>query len=458
MQLLTAILLLILQFFAGFGVLCLLRIYLKPGFFISLSVLIGVAVFSFVPFVLQLGFVSVTAFNVFASLIAVSFLLNLKSKRGFVHIVNSLKHFRFRLKLYEVPFLVLIILMMFVSVWRCYYYPPTPRDLNSGPEVIAEYAVKEKTMINSVFTVDLSTTNNQFKPPFITCLQIIYKYAGFPFGQVWLSGVFIFFIVFLYHALNIRLHKMISGLLLVMLIAIPEMYGYTIMALFDYSNAVFFCLSLYFLFEYFNNQKNNYIVLSGLLMAIATYVRSETLILAALVLPIVTISCLRKRSFVNFFKESIYFFLPSVFIYILSITIYIEFYLPSLYKIDSLLNPNLLNLHPFYQRISDMTGKLLLAGNVLNHYGYFVFIFVFVLCLDAFRKNSWNRSSLNWLCAVFIIYIGIPFVGYLFPLYDLDNSTKRGLLKIFPLMLLFMANSNFLISISDAIKKWESGQ
>jgi hypothetical protein len=105
-----------------------------------------------------------------------------------------------------------------------------------------------------------------------------------------------------------------------------------------------------------------------------------------------------------------------------------------------------------------MTGELLLAGNALAHYGYFVFVFVIIACADTFRKNSWNKLSLNWLCAVFVIYIGIPFIGYLFPLYDLDHSTKRGLLKIFPLMLLYMANSGFLISISEDIKKWERSQ
>lgn len=458
MQLLIAILLLIFQFLAGFGVLCLLKIYLKPGLSISVSVLIGVAVFSFVPFGLQLAYVPLTAFNVFAALIAVSFLLNLRSKKGIVHLLNSLRGYRFRLKLYEIPSLLLILLMVFVSVWRCYYYPPTPRDLTSGAEVIAEYAVKEKTMINSIFTVDLSTTNNQFKPPFVTCLQIIYKYAGFPFGQVWLSGVFVFFTLFLYCALNTRLHKIITGLLLVMFIAIPEMYGYTIMALFDYSNAVFFCLSLYFLFEYFDNRKNNYILLSGSLMAIATYVRSETLLLAGLILPVILYHHWRRKSLSNFFKASAYFFFPSLFIYVLSITIYINYYLPSLYQIDSLMNPDLINLSLFYQRISDMTGKLLLAGSVLDRYGYFVFIFVIVLCADAFRKKSANTISLNWLFAVFVVYAGIPFIGYLFPLYDLDNSTKRGLLKIFPLMLLYMGNSGFLVSISDDIKKWEQAQ
>lgn len=457
MQLLIAILLLVLQFVAGFGVLCLLKIYLKPAVFISLSVLMGVAVFSFIPFLLQLAYVPLTAFNVFASLAVVSGLLNSKSKKGFNHIVHSLKSYRFGLKLYELPFLFLIVLMVFVSVWRCYYYPPTPRDLTSGAEVIAEYAVKEKTMINSVFTVDLSTTNNQFKPPFLTCLQIIYKYAGFPFGQVWLTGMFIFYTVFLYHALNARLHKILSGLLLVMFISIPEMYGYTIMALFDYSNAVFFCLSIYFLIEYFKNQESNYLILSALLMAIATYVRSETLILAALVIPVILFHHWNRKSFPGGFKNAVYFLLPAVLVYLLSITIYIGYYLPSLYKVDSLLNADLINLQPFYQRLSEMTGKLLLAGNVLDYYGYFSFIFLVVLLSDTFKK-SWNKTSLNWLAAVFIIYAGIPLIGYLFPLYDLDHSTKRGLLKIFPLMLLYMANSSFLVSVSNDIKKWEQSQ
>ncbi|MGZ3998917.1 MAG: hypothetical protein ACXVKM_14685, partial [Flavisolibacter sp.] len=101
------------------------------------------------------------------------------------------------------------------------------------------------------------------------------------------------------------------------------------------------------------------------------------------------------------------------------------------------------------------TGDLLLAGNAVNYYGYFTFIFVIVLTANAFLRKPWNRRSLNWLFGVFIIFVGLPFIGYLFPLYDLDNSTKRGLFKIFPLMLLFMANSRVLISISERISRWE---
>jgi len=455
MQLLIAILLVLLQFLAGFGVLCLLRIYLKPPFFISLSVLIGVGVFSIVPFLLQLAYIPLTAVNIFTFLTAVCLLLNLNSRKGFGYLINGLKNFRLRIKIYEIPFLLLIGFMVFVSVWRCYYYPPTPRDLVSGPEVIAEYAVKEKSMINSVFSVDLSTTNNQFKPPFVTCLQIIYKYAGFPFGQVWLSSIFIFFIVFLYHTLSSRLHKIITGLLLITFIAIPEMYGYTFMVLFDYSNAVFLCLSLYFLFEFFKNNQTNYSILSGLLMAIATYIRSETLILSGFFSIIILFHYRADKNFLkSIFRSLSCFILPPLLIYLLSITIYIHWYLPTSYKVATLLNERLSDFGLFYQRISNMTGKLLLGGNTLIHYGYFVFIFVIILFADAFR-NAWNKASLNWLFAVFVVYVGISFIGYLFPLYDLDNSTKRGLLKLFPLMLLFMGNSQFLILISRQIKEWE---
>jgi hypothetical protein len=94
----------------------------------------------------------------------------------------------------------------------------------------------------------------------------------------------------------------------------------------------------------------------------------------------------------------------------------------------------------------------------MDYYNYFVFVFAVVFLLNVFEKKTWSGVSLSWLFAVLVVYIGIAFIGYLFPLYDLDNSTKRGLFKIFPLMLLFMGNSPLLLSLSEKIRKWESAQ
>jgi hypothetical protein len=462
------LLLTIIQFIAGFGILNLFKIDLKPGMFISLAILLGVAVFSVMPFLLQLAFIPLTSVNIFVSIIVACVLLNLKFKSGIARLQELKANIRFRIKIYELPYVALIVFIVFVSAWRCFYYPPLPRDLTSGAEVIAEYAIREKTMINSVFSVNLETTNNVFKPPYITCLQIIYKYAGFEFGQIWLSTIFACFLIFLYHALTFTIHRVFAGLLMIFFLAIPEMFAYTIMVLFDYSNAVFFFLSVWFLYEFFRNEQRNYLAFAGLLMAIATYIRSETLILACLMVPaIVWHHWKNKTGIVKGLVSSAFFVVPSVLAYVISITIFINRYLPVQYNIGELVNSNLGNLEPFFARLNQMTFNLIFdelnddieVKKGIGYYGYFFYFFLALLLFEIVfnlkYKNKISGTARNWLYAVLVIYFGFPLLGYLLPLLDLDNSTKRGLFKIFPLMLLYMANNSLLVAWSQKITKWE---
>jgi len=454
--LLNLILLSILQFFAGTGLLAMFKIRLKPWIFLPIALLTGLAAFSFLPFLLQLFYLPLTAFNISLSLVILSWLVNIPLAKRLEFLRDSLSGISFRFKLYEIPPLLLIAFIVAVSIWRCYYYPPTPRDLTSGAEVIAEYAIREKTMINSVFSLNLESTNNPFKPPFITCLQIIYKYAGFSFGQIWLSIVFVCFLVFLYQVLSTYLHKLFSALLLLFFLAIPEMYAYTFMALFDYSNAVFFCLSLYFLFEYFKNGKTGWLAFSGLLMGIATYIRSETLLLVPLIAITLFVHYWRKKNnWKNLIIGSALLLIPATLIYILSVTIYIGFYLPVKYPVGNLLRANLWNPLPLIQRFGQMNDQILFSKSGMMLFGYFIYVFVGVLLVDAVWKEKWDTRSLNWLFGALVVYLGLPFIAFLFPLFDLDHTTKRGLFKIFPLMLLYMGNSRFLIHLSERIREWE---
>lgn len=450
------VLLTIIQFIAGFGILNLFKIDLKPGLFISLAILLGVAVFSLMPFVLQLAYIPLTSANVFISILAACVLLNIKFKSGLARFSELKTNISFKLKLYELPFVIMIAFIIFVSAWRCFYFPPTPRDLTSGAEVIAEYAIREKTMINSVFTVNLETTNNVFKPPFITCLQIVYKYAGFAFGQIWLSTIVACFIIFLYQALSLTVHRILAGLLVLFFMAIPEMFAYTFMVLFDYSNAVFFFLATWFLYLFFQNQQRNYLAFAGLLMAIATYIRSETLILACLMVPAIVWHHWRnKTGIVKGLVSSAFFTGPSVLAYIISISIFINRYLPVQYNIGELVNSNLLDLSPFFTRFSEINEKLLFSEMGVGYYGYFIYFFLLLLLLELVVKRKLTPATRNWLYAVLVIYLGFPLLGYLLPLLDLNNSTKRGLFKLFPLMLLYMANNSLLVGLSQRIAKWE---
>lgn len=453
---LMIIVLTLVQFATGFGLLGLFRIQLKPGMHLSLSVLMGVAIFSIVPFLLQLFFVPLTGLNVFLSLAISCLLLNVRPKSRFRQLKRVLHQTKFSIKLYEIPFLLVMAFIILISVWRCFYLPPTSRDLTSGAEVIAEYTVREKTMINSVFSLHLETLNNHFKSPFIVSLQVIYKYAGFAFGQIWLSTIFVSFIVFLYHALGLTLHRVLAGFLIVCFLAIPEMYAYTFMVLYDYSNAVFFFLATYFLIEFLRSNDRHHIVFAGLLMAVATYIRSETLLLAMmLALAIVWHYIKTKGRLFKMMVAGAWFLLPAVLAYLVMANIYINNYLPIHYDVANLLNDNLLNMRPLLDRFLDINLAYLFSLNGTKYFGYFFFIFFILLVADMFYSKKSNPAGDRWVYAIVVVYLGMALLGFLLPLLDLDNSTKRGLFKIFPLILLYLGNSTILQEISAKIRNWE---
>src|SRR5690606_37575102 len=142
------------------------------------------------------------------------------------------------------------------TLWRSFYYPAYARDVLSGPEALADYAVREGSIINSVFSIDLVSTNNYLKPPFVMDLQIIYKLLVYPFGKIWLIMIAYCFIIWLYTLVKEKLHPVVVGVVMLYFITIPDLYGYIYVLLFDYCNMVFFFAGFYFIAQYAQN--NNY--------------------------------------------------------------------------------------------------------------------------------------------------------------------------------------------------------
>jgi hypothetical protein len=453
-SLLALVLLTITQLLAGWGLVTLFRIRLQPAFILPVSLIMGVAVFSVVPFILQLLYIPVTAINVFASLLLVTLALNIQFSAGIQMLRTTLPGTRFRIQLYEWPFLLVIVLLIFVSIWRCFYFPPTPADVTTGAEAIAEYAVREKTMINSVF--ELTQNGNTLKPPFITSLQIIYKYAGFPFGQLWLSSVFISFIVILYHALSATLHRSIVGLLMIFFLAIPEMYAYTFMILYDYSNAVFFFLAVFFLVRYCNNRRFNELAFAGLLLGIATYTRPETLLLTGCLLPVIIWNNIRNKvRFVRLASGLVAFAAPTVLFYLVAVYIYIHYYLPEPYSIAAQVNPALTNMRLAWKQFSETNISLIFSSQGIEYYSYFIFIFLGLLIAELFIKLTLTATAKNYLYAVLVIYLLYPLLSHVLPGVSIDNTVKRAFFKLFPLMLLYMANNSLVMAFSKKIQHWE---
>lgn len=364
---------------------------------------------------------------------------------------------RFRLTFYEIPFLLAIGFIIFVSAWRCFYYPPTPNDVTTGAEAIAEFTVREKTMLNSVFL--LTQNGNTLKPPFITCLQIIYKFAGFPFGQVWLINVFTCFVIILYHIIGTSLHRVIAGVLVIFFMAIPEMYAYTFMLLYDYSNAVFFFLSVFFMISYFKTQRLNELAFAGLLMGIAVYTRPETLLLCGAMLPVIFLNKLKHKTRVKkILLAGFSFVLPAVLFYLTAVYIYINHYLPVSYSIAAQVNPQLTSLTSVWDRFVQTNDNLLFSEQGIIHYSYFIFIFLALFAAELIVKRKCNGIARNYLYAIAVVFVFFPLLSHVLPGVSIDNTVKRAFFKLFPLMLLYISNNELLMQCSDYIGRWERGE
>lgn len=455
-QLVTLLLLALFHFLTGYGLLYFFKLRLKALPHIALAVIMGIMVVSLIPFLMQLFYIPITALSVYLTWALFTVALNI---RPLVDIVR--KKFKwtrpaFRFRIYEIPAICMLAFILFVSAWRCYYYPTYARDTMSGPETIAEYTIREHTMINSVFSVNLESTNNQFKSPFLTDLQIVYKFAGFPFGGVWLILLVASFYIFLYYALSEKLHPVLTGLLLLCFIATPEPYGYTFMFLYDYPNMVLLFLGCYFLFTYFGSRQRNQFYYAVLLMAMAVYIRSETLVLIGMATPLILYSSTRAK---EGWKKSLVpigiLLLACLVAYVVPGQLYNNHYLPQTYELDSLVNQHLGDLDPLFQRFSDMNNQLLFGEWGSQLWGNFIYLFLILFAAELVIKRKVTREAGNWLIAVLIIYLGLPLLGFLLPLMDLNNTTKRGLFKLLPLMLLYMGNNQLLTGLSRIFYKWE---
>ena len=444
------------HFFSGKGILRLFRIQLPVFQQVCLSLMIGVPIISFAP-----CFVQLLALPIVMNTMIVS--------TGIVTLVCSLPLlFPFRKprlltftmpKLYEVPFLVIIVGLLIISAWRAWYLPPTARDVLSGPELLAEYAVKEKNMISSVFTIDLRTTNNYFKSPYLTCLQILYKILVCPFGQLWLTVLSTSFVCWLYVVIREKCHPLLSAFIVFFFFITPDIYSYSFIILYDYSNMVFFFCGFYFLSRFLTSQKINELIFASLLFGLATYIRTETLVLVAFIIPLLFFYFYkRKASLLDIGKYSAILLSFSSVLYFVCIYVFVKKFVIIPLDIKSQVNPNLLDLSVLVQRFLDMNFGLIFSAAGLGTFAYFIYFFSILFFVDLiFFRKRYNHEARIALYGISVVYFGVPFLGYLLPLFDLGNTTKRALFKAVPLLVWYISNGGLFSFLSERINNYEQG-
>jgi hypothetical protein len=455
MNIVGLLFLLITHFLTGRGVLSLFKVKDRLSTIIPLSFIIGVVLFCMIPMVLEMCHIPITASSV---TIAICIIV----AGSFGPQVTKLDYTIFKQKLrvkvpvYEWVYIAVFIFLMLPSIWRCFYYPPNARDILSGPEPIAEYTVREHTMINSALLVDLTGTNNHQKPPFVSGLQIVYKLLVHPFGSLWLTILALSFLVWIYSLMRRQIHPFLAGIIMLFFICIPDTYGYTYLLLFDYSNMVLFFAGTYYLAVYARKRENNILFFASFLFGLATIIRSETLVLSAMFLPLIIFILYKKQQKLPSIaiNAALFMVMPFLFYYIW-VGVFLKYYMPGGFNINEQVTHSWQNISFIFTRMGEINEKLLLGNNTLVMYGYFHFLFMLIVVADCIFIRRFSREAVIMLYGIGLVYVGLAVMGYITPLFDLGNTTKRGIFKMFPLMAMYLANSGLLLKLSGAVRAFE---
>jgi hypothetical protein len=156
-------------------------------------------------------------------------------------------------------------------------------------------------------------------------------------------------------------------------------------------------------------------------------------------------------------QGSIFMGIPLLF-YIVTSYYYIHL-LPIAYPVSDQINKNLTDLQPFFTRFSDVNGKLLFSDLGITLYGYIVYLTTFLLLFeilfyfipDRRKKRAADKSSTFWILAILTVYLGVPLIGFLLPLADLDNTTKRELFKLCPILVIYLSHNRLVQALSKKI-------
>ena len=105
-----------------------------------------------------------------------------------------------------------------------------------------------------------------------------------------------------------------------------------------------------------------------------------------------------------------------------------------------------------------LTGIAVAASVVvaIHLWGYIFYLTAVLFVGEAIFIRRFNRNARNWLYAFAALYLGIGALGWLLPLFDLNDTTKRALFKMLPVALLYLANNALLIRFSRWITGWEN--
>ncbi|GMV53185.1 MAG: hypothetical protein D8M52_08155 [Chlorobi bacterium] len=361
---------------------------------------------------------------------------------------------RLTLTMYDVAMMAFVGSTAYYVIWASWYWPVTPFDAMAGIDLVARQTVEEGTIVNRVFTEPLlqnNLSNQPFYAPFAMLMQVMYRIAGFAYGQLWL-GMTAFFVSWgFWGVLRQVVHPFLANILFVLLILTPELLGYTYLLQTDYLNAAYWCMAAMLTYLTFEKKTATAYWPAAILLAGAAWSRTETVILVFLALAGLVLLWRRTLTAENKITFLAASGVLSLLMFALWNGIFLQYYLPVRPSTASQLVA--FDVSRFVQVTLDF------FVNVLANYGlwgitFLAFVVVLVIGIVKYRSAG-SVQLLIWLGAV---VTGLLLVGTVFSAAIVEQTLRRGVFKLVPIIYLYIAASALLAGWSSRMRTWEMKQ
>jgi hypothetical protein len=421
---------------------------------LPMALLLGMFVHSLALFVAQLFGVPISLQTMLVSGVISMLLPALRWKTVRVSLDGLLSVPRFRPTLYDVIIVGFIGYVSYMVIWASWYWPVTPFDAMAGIDLVARYAARDGMIANQVFTdpsLQGQLSNQPFYAPFAMLMQVMMKLIGYPYTQIWVSIVALCFWWFVWSTLRRHSHPLIAGLLTVLFILTPEMLGYSYILQTDFANAAFFTIGCVVLARSIDEEELAGVFVSALAFAGACWSRTETPLLVILLGAAALPKMLRVFGPVKGLVGALGTLGMSALTFALWNIVFFNAYLP--------VRPSTAEQIRGFDmaRFTDVAASS--WTSVISNtelWGWIVWLFLAVLLIDGLV----NRRVAQPLLIGMIIFtvLGLFIIGTIFSAAVVEQTLRRGMFKVIPLMVVAIAASGIVSSASAALYSWEAGR
>lgn len=450
----SLVLTLLLQLVSGFGVIALLRPRMTRSMAVPTALLVGMFLHTVMLFLASLASIEITRSLGMITAVIAAVLPNLAWPRVASWYADLVRKPSWTLSLADIVTLGFASYLAYAAFWAAWYWPVTPFDAVVGIDLVAKTAVEDHTLVNRVFTdpfLSQHLSNQPFYAPFAMLLQVLYRLMGYAHGQLWVPIVAVCFMWITWVELRRTAHHVIANVLWLLLLLTPEMLGYTYLVQTDYLNAAMFVPGVMFLWRAIREDDRGSLWMSTVFFAAACWSRTDAIILVMLgltaTLPLLARATSWKRAIQTYAIQSV----VMVAVFAVWHVLYFNAYLP--------VRPSTSDQLLWFDlaRAAGVASSLL--SNVIadvDYWGWLFVIFPVVILVNAVRERKLEPVlPLVWIG---ILLVGLIVIGTIFSAAIVEQTLRRGIFKLIPLMVIAMAGTQLTITASRYLTNWEAGR